>query len=195
MKAITAVSLSVCLQGIYLYLSESFARWRIYGILKTREFSLNYQTMNRRRNKIRVLQIILPENSNLILKAGNLGKTCPVQSLFILISLISPLVPLSYFVSCSFSFHVFLIPLLAVNKLTLGLRASSTWDFFVSRIFCFLITWRYSAIEEPLRGNTDSGWVRPDWGNMWKIQWGALYYLQETTCFILPEPNDFFCPP
>lgn len=35
MKAITAVSLSVCLQGIYQYLSESFARWRIYGILKT----------------------------------------------------------------------------------------------------------------------------------------------------------------
>jgi len=81
MKAITAVSLSVCLQGIYLYLSESFARWRIYGILKTREFSLNYQTMNRR-NKIRVLQMILPENSNLILKAGNLGKTCPVQSFY-----------------------------------------------------------------------------------------------------------------
>lgn len=82
MKAITAVSLSVCLQGIYLYLSESFARWRIYGILKTREFSLNYQTMNRRRNKIRVLQMILPENSNLILKAGNLGKTCSVQSFY-----------------------------------------------------------------------------------------------------------------
>lgn len=31
MKAITAVSLSVCLWGIYyLDMSESFARWRIY---------------------------------------------------------------------------------------------------------------------------------------------------------------------
>lgn len=44
MKAITAVSLSVCLRGIYyLYLSEFFARWRRYGILKSREFSYNYQ--------------------------------------------------------------------------------------------------------------------------------------------------------
>lgn len=76
MKAITAVSLSVCLRGIYyLYLSESFARWRIYGILKTREFSHNYQDGNREKNKIRVLQMILPENSNLILKPGDLGKT------------------------------------------------------------------------------------------------------------------------
>lgn len=47
MKAITAVSLSVCLWGIYyLDLSESFARWRIYGILKTREFSHNHQDGN-----------------------------------------------------------------------------------------------------------------------------------------------------
>ena len=76
MKAITAVSLSVCLQGIYyLYLSESFARWRIYGILKTREFSHNYQDGNRERNEIRVLWMILPENSNLILKSGDLQET------------------------------------------------------------------------------------------------------------------------
>lgn len=76
MKAITAVSLSVCLRGIYyLYLSEFFARWRIYGILKTREFSHNYQDGNRERNKIRVLWMILPENSNLILKSGDLGET------------------------------------------------------------------------------------------------------------------------
>lgn len=192
MKAITAVSLSVCLQGIYLYLSESFARWRIYGILKTREFSLNYQTMNRRRNKIRVLQMILPENSNLILKAGNLGKTCPVQSLLILISLISPLLPLSYFVSCSFSFHVFLIPLLTLNKLMLGLRVSSTWDFFISPTFCFLITQRYSAIEESLRGKKILGGVRPDWGNMLKIQWGAFCYLQEPDVPFCLSPMGFF---
>lgn len=121
MKAITAVSLSVCLQGIYQYLSESFARWRIYGILKTGEFSLNYQTTNRRRNKIRVLQMILPENSNLILKAGNLGKTCPVH-LFILILLNSAFHPLPYFVF--FQLRCFLLPLLTFHKLVHGLRFS-----------------------------------------------------------------------
>lgn len=73
MKAITAVSLSVCLQGIYLELSESFARWRIYGILKTMDFCLNYQATNMRRNKnkiyISALQMILSVNHALALKA------------------------------------------------------------------------------------------------------------------------------
>lgn len=127
MKAITAVSLSVCLQGIYLYLSESFARWRIYGILKTREFSLNYQTTNRRRNKIRVLQMILPENSNLILKAGNLGKTCPAH-LFILVLLNSAFPPLPCFVF--FQLQRFLLPLLTFYKLVCGLAFSQ------ARLFC-----------------------------------------------------------
>lgn len=37
MKAITGVSLSLCLWGIYyLDLSEFLARWRVYGILETR---------------------------------------------------------------------------------------------------------------------------------------------------------------
>lgn len=163
MKAITAVSLSVCLQGIYLYLSESFARWRIYGILKTREFSLNYQTMNRRRNKIRVLQMILPENSNLILKVGNLGKTCPVHSVFILISLIFPLLPLSYFVSGSFSFHVFLIPLLTLNKLMLGLRVSQHETFFCKPYFLFLnYTERFCHRRSPQRKQQILGGERSD---------------------------------
>lgn len=53
--------------------SEPFARWEIYSVLETREFSCSDPDGDRGRSKIGVFQIILPEHSNLILKTGSLG--------------------------------------------------------------------------------------------------------------------------